>query len=142
MFIGPEEIENNMELQLVSFKQAKALKELGFSQETFFVYDLRSKNITTNINYFAIYGEKDHCVFAPTLELVAKWLREEKDIDIIILPRKRRSNSGKYIDKVYDMNFIVEVLNGYILRGDSKPTYEQALSSGINKAIEILKNNE
>lgn len=65
-----------MELQLVNVEQAKALKELGFP--TKWTYN---KNVPNTFQLGdRIHGFAYH--YCPALELVAKWLREEKNIHI------------------------------------------------------------
>lgn len=123
-----------MKLQLVTFEQAKALKELGFPQGTTnkFYY----KSVDETFDYWDIqqYSTEKDFYAAPVLELVTKWLREEKDIDLWVRP-------------LYSWNAKEgEHKAGYHFEGDwqnetitSYPTYEEALSAGIDKAIEILK---
>lgn len=118
------------ELQLVSFEQAKALKELGFPQG-----GLRN----------AYYGPNGECVpvnvcspidwelDAPTLELAAKWIRKKHNMLIEI-------SQGGYPTSVHC--FCGKFKHGYIYEGkDIKEfnSYEEALSEGIDKVIEILK---
>ena len=120
-----------MELQLVSCEQAKALKELGFPQDlfygTFYFATLESVN---PIPFCGMPFTNTHIV-CPTLELAAKWLREKKDLWIHIC--KPNSDLTKWSSSV---NRISSHLWRICLEFDS---YEQALSAGIDKAIEILK---
>lgn len=118
-----------MELQLITFKQAKALKELGFPQG-----GLRN----------AYYGPDGECVpinvcspidwelDAPTLELAAKWLRENTGIFI---------NVGLCVDFQYQvyLQTTLDKDHNIISSASQHSSYEEALSAGINKAIEILK---
>lgn len=114
-----------MELQLVSSIQAKALKELGFPQLDIEPIDL----------YFV---QNEWCV-APTLELAAKWLREEKGI--IVLIEIEDDYGIEYIYKLYtvdkETNYMIFLTCGD--RGEML-SYDKALSTGIDKAIEILNN--
>lgn len=156
-----------MKLQLVSFEQAKALKELGFygyssnerelyvtsneitweqaietygdgydyitHHETFpvnvvgeLLRDVRDKNICFATNFQTVY--------APTLELAAKWLREEKKIYIDVTWGNMQGN----IIWCASLNNLGK---GSSMLGDIKhvDSYEEALSAGIDKAIEMLK---
>ena len=123
-----------MESQLVNFKQAVALKELGFPQDisqstSYGEYD-------ENGDFWGLdqyYGDISYA--APTLELVAKWLREEKQIYLHIrrlfatsIIKHKDCYCFYYSTKDYDET-------SYVSEFDS---YEQALSAGIDKAIEIL----
>ena len=135
-----------MELQLVNFKQAVALKELGFPQDisqstSYGEYD-ESGDFWGLDQY---YGDNSYA--APTLELVAKWLREEKGMLISVyclLTSGYWWNISKdfaYTVKYKDMAEIHSPLNIAVPEGDSfgYETYEDALSAGIDKAIEMLK---
>lgn len=120
-----------MELQLVSFTQAKALKSIG---------------MPVNIQKFCYAGDgnlyyivnKDFYP-APTLELVAKWLRETKNIHIACFPYKIDSDEETILDG-YHFD-ILNVKSNIFIQGYNCFQYEQALSAGIDKAIEILKLN-
>lgn len=137
----------SISLERVTFEQAKALCELGFPQleedlwhckymeNDTVKYDLVHYNYFTNI--FDITGWKpDEKYCAPYLELVAKWLREEKNYDIHIgiswedpdnNPHKRSySLAVIYASKMKFSNI-------------SFPSYEKALSKGIDIVIESLK---
>ena len=132
-----------MELQLVNFKQAVALKELGFPQRTR-DYDKWYNQNKVLDNYT---NQDTYECYAPTLELVAKWLREEKGMLISVyclLTSGYWWNISKdfaYTVKYKDMAEIHSPLNIAVPEGDSfgYETYEDALSASIDKAIEILK---
>lgn len=73
---------------------------------------------------------------APTLSQAQKWLREEKHMFIIIT-----------CDYYHDWRHIIKLPTGHSLKTqgyharskEEYPTYEQALSAGIDKALELLK---
>lgn len=65
-----------MQLNLVSFKQATALKNLGFPALS---ADWSYRNDGELYNFV---DDDGYVTAAPTLELAAKWLREEKQIMI------------------------------------------------------------
>ena len=135
-----------MELRTVRFDQAKKLKDLGFPQR---IYDYLylDGELTSKEEYdekdcggpFSVELSESDCLSAPSLELVAKWLREEKNLFIIpdiydthsdtftVVIRKKFGGKFKesiLLDEYDDVTF---------------PDYESALSAGIDKAIEILK---
>lgn len=127
-----------MDLQLVTFEQAKALKELGFPQG-----GLRN----------AYYGPNGECVpinvcspidwelDAPTLELTAKWLREEMNFHIMIGTYDGRLvgySETSYMYVLYHIKPIKCLKSNNVVYN----TYEEALSAGIDKAIEILEKRE
>lgn len=123
-----------MELQLVSFTQAKTLKKLG---------------MPINIQKFCYAGDgnlyyivnKDFYP-APTLELAAKWFREKKNLFIII---SNYNTSFMTPDKEVGYMFMLNTTCPVKALYDSEKlydTYEQALSAGIDKAIEILQKTQ
>ena len=70
------------QLQLVSFEQAKKLKELGFDWKCFWYYD---PDFSQKENKALCYGiETDHnstknvCISAPEIALALKWFRDVK----------------------------------------------------------------
>lgn len=152
-----------MELQLVNFEQAKALKELGFPQNIYTSKVYLEKTIPHDIiakecglsDWQCIGGKLIPCSSdynkygvdtcnCPTLELVAKWLRDEKSIIVTVKPFFVHSNvHSKEIEVI---KYIVNVEgitegNTYFVQFTSAPinSYEESLSVGIDKAIEILK---
>lgn len=113
----------------VSYEQAKRLKELGFDWKTHAWYNTHGE----------LWTKCPQAYPAPTLAQVQKWLREVKEIfvyaHISVGPRVK----GKHY-------WIITSKDGEVL--DSIPfvklfqlfdSYEQALSAGIDKALEILK---
>lgn len=116
----------------VGFEQATALKKLGFDWKcyTFYHQDnwcgLSHSGMCENHNMFKM------CFSAPTLAQAQKWLREEKKITILIdiLSNKKK----QFYWKLYDNNLH---FNG--ASNANYNSYEQALSAGIDKAIELLK---
>lgn len=119
----------------VSLKQAKALKELGFDWEVVKGYShFPGEKVKTfnaqeeNVN--AIYSK--WCFAAPSLAQAQKWLRE-KGIDITPIPitlddeRKYRWALDRLNPRLQD--WTDDIIN----------SYEEALSAGIDKALEFLK---
>lgn len=132
-----------MELQLVTFEQAKVLKELRFPQgwgcETHYCLESEGEygyQIGNIISANAAYKKVLDVISAPALELVAKWLREEKSIEILPQP--------------YSYNYLEERTSSYTLNmwfgdnfeeySEAYDSYEEALSAGIDKALKTLKN--
>ena len=135
-----------MELRTVRFDQAKKLKALGFPQRIYdYLYldgELTSKEEYDEMDCggpFSVELSDSDCLSAPSLELVAKWLREEKNLFIfpdiydthsdtfIVVIRKKFGGKFKesiFLDEYDEVTF---------------PDYDLALSAGIDKAIEILE---
>lgn len=129
----------NMKLQPCTFEQAKALKELGFPQETdsWNYYDIEGKCVP----YLQKGNHKEKCCEAPSLELVAKWLRKIKHMDIMIVPLCLDFNEGSKTNfetpDAYEARLIKNGQEIYVTYYCN--SYEEALSAGIDKAIEMLK---
>ena len=124
-----------MELQLVSYEQAKDLKELGFSQDlvygTFYFETLES---IKPIPFCGMPIENEYIV-CPSLEVVAKWLRDEKQMYIDVTFGYKQNN----VVWCATLSNISHIGNSTLANVYFYNTYEQALSAGIDKAIEILK---
>ena len=126
------------ELDLVSFTQAKDLKDLGFPQETdsWSYYDIDGK-CTPHLQKG---GHKEYCCDAPSLDLVVKWLREEKNIWVNVWADSEDNEDNKFNTVFYEQvcygkdNKILSNKGTFV-----HLTYEEALSAGIDKALEILK---
>ena len=131
-------------MEIVSFEIAKKLKEKGFPQ-----------HITDEAYIVDNYGE-DECdigdrlpiplipdytddVAAPTISQVLKWLREEKEIDIVIYPIDGNTvfmGGEKYILSVY-----INKKRDYKLHHDNIDKYvkwELAALAGIEYVIDNL----
>lgn len=118
----------DLKLNLVSFKQSKALKKLGYPQRAISSIGYYSANGILNdssIDAPLDLLESEYC--APTLELVKTWLMS-KFIFINVI----YSNKRFHLEILDDKSMILYKNYNFDL-------YEDALSVGINKAIEILK---
>lgn len=127
----------------VSFEQAKALKELGFDWEVSHFYGLNEANEPKLCRLPDTLGGQDnhnkyHGNFsAPTLSQAQKWLRE-KEIEVGVFANfDGELPNGKWVwlmrkfnTHLYDTVFTEDI---------NYDTYEQALSAGIDKALELLK---
>lgn len=126
----------------VTYEQAIKLKELGFKYPCNHYYSLdggllheETENDQTNY----IYCNTKYLISAPTLAQAQKWLRETKTIEVgstyeIVV------NSGwffyiKDLVSSWEDFYDIEKLND----GDYYPTYELALSAGIDKVLATLK---
>lgn len=136
-----------MELELVNFEQAKALKELGFNYKCQGYYDLVGTlypyESAMHWNHNANTEHKS-CYSAPTLELAAKWFRDERNLIITVFyddesdsanPDDEYESRGWYYlveEPLYQYSKLAYYSEDYF------DTYEEALSAGINKVIKIL----
>lgn len=120
-------------LQLITYKQAIVLKELGYPQKAitsigWYTPNGQLQNSSINTTISLLEGE---CV-AHSLELVVKWLREEKDIHVCPI---------YYSTKIDNSEWYSCEVNQHQINNDAEyATYEDALLAGINEAIKILKN--
>ena len=126
----------------VTYEQAELLKELGFDWDCLHGYYRFFDNKEPRLNTCgyaknSIGGDFFYCA-APTLSQVQKWFREVKGI--IIYPEPRFYKGKKpllgYNYHLFDKD------SGYYSHIESETvydTYEQACSAGIDKAIELLK---
>ena len=127
----------------VTYEQAKKLREVGFCEETRCGYYKMPKGNPQMTKWdICLEASLDYASFeyykAPTLSQVQKWLREVKGIILHLEPRFYK---GKKPLMGYDYH-LSNKDNGMYSHIESETiydTYEEALSVGIDKAIEILK---
>lgn len=139
----------------VNFEQAKALKELGFKEKCFTFYtclgNLEINHLTFSGQHIKLENYNDDSInekyknvsfSAPSLSRVQKWLREKEievgafgDFDGEFQTDKWVWLMRKFNTHLYDTVFPEDI---------SYDTYEEALSAGIDAALELLKqhNNE
>ena len=113
----------------VTFEQAKALRELGFNWKCFgfYFYD----------NELVFGGPRDYnlmhgYISAPALSQTQKWFREVKKIEV-------NANYDNVKEKWYWFINDMQECNMTTIDDYNFDTYEQALSEGIDKALELLK---
>lgn len=131
----------------VSLEQAKALKELGFDWMTRAWYsDLYNEDNWDFIiaEYFKNFNDPkyDWRISAPTLAQAQKWLRGNGiGIEIQIYTRERSDWGPNYFSGVFYGAVFTSTKDARMMGRLSKDynTYEEALSSGIDKALELLK---
>ena len=123
----------------VTFEQAKKLKKFGFDWECNHYYDKQEQFeqvvVSNYDNYYNCNSDdfEDACS-APTLSQSQKWLREVKEICV--------TSSIKIHKGKYKFNWSITLFKeGRGIWDESViyDTYEQALSAGIDKALELLK---
>lgn len=132
-----------------SFKLSKKLKEKGFDWQcsNFYGYNSNSEpmfcdgvnaagmKLFINDNYNnEIFKDAAVCS-APTLSHAQKWLREVHKIDMVIEPQLGYRTGCKLYNPKHKY-IILLVDSAY--QGNYVDTYEQALSEGITKALELI----
>lgn len=129
----------------VSFETAKLLKKKGFPQdfdEVLTVYPTRGslKGRICDFRTFSFSPERNYgSISAPSLYVAQKWLREEKDVWVNVWA------GCDDIEKSFWNTVYCEQVcygeGGYISSNEGTyrhSTYEEALESGIAKALEII----
>lgn len=119
----------------VSFEVAKLLKKLGFDWDTYNAYNKdgvfadKNRSLIT-WNHFSDYYS------APTLEVAQRWLREVKEIDVVI------SRAMQWKQFYYSIEHEENRTSKIDFMSLNKDLwwfkYEEALEAGINKALEII----
>ena len=126
------------EKDLVTFEQAKKLKELGFREECFYGYFEEKLQIPT-IDYTLESRndyENPYWVDAPFLYQVQNWLREENNTHIIIDTYFPRGLAGDY--SIHEYECIIINKHGLRTTVGFHKSYNETLSAGIDKALELL----
>ena len=121
----------------VSNEVAKLLKEAGFDWEEHYPRNFCYVNDNTELfdksvlkNYI---GEDDVIYLAPTLDVAQRWLREEKNLILLIDITPSYCNG-----KPMGYKFVIHVSCGNHILGEWKDTYEEAQEAGIKKALGII----
>lgn len=117
-----------MEDTRINFETAKLAKEKGFDIKTkysWYVPD-NSKPIIEKHKPDGLYY-----LSCPTQSLLAKWLREKYDIDVII-------NTYRNQNQKYYKYFISEKSKNVIKSEEYYNTYEDALEIGLQEALKSI----
>lgn len=138
--------------EFVTYEQSVKLKELGFDEMCNhyyengklyegFVDEDEDPDPDINPDYPTAYGNYNfmkQTFSAPTLAQAQKWLREVQGIIICVGPRFYKN---KRPIRGYDY-YLFDKDDGYYSHIESEAvydTYEESLSEGINKALELIK---
>jgi hypothetical protein len=135
-------------MNFIDKQLAIKLKEKGFDrpclgfynpiQDELQLYCANNKDVTYKNILTSVYKNKV-LVDAPTIEQVLKWLREEKDIDIVIYPIDRNTiymGGEKYILSIYFCG-----KRDYKIHKDNNDKFvkwEDACIAGIEYVVEHL----
>ena len=129
----------------VTFEIAKKLKEKGFPQSpdcfnysSYYDWDgLRKIHSLSNASvWFDPNISRDNIYFAPIISQVLKWLREKKNMHIIV----EISDSGWYYTLYSNVRCLNDKLKSdtYIMSFKHKTSYEQAALAGIEYVLDNL----
>ena len=138
-----------MEEVFVTYEQALRLKELGFDRKCHYHYDTTAFKPVICPNYTAndgegerwiyaddcnLYEDMNHCQYcsAPTLAQAQGWLREFKQIAVF---SELEYIFGKYFYTIRELN---GKYDDKVIAQEEHDSYDEALSAGITKAMELL----
>lgn len=125
----------------VTFDLARKLKEKGFPQKCFGKYEMQDACYIDDGRFYidGCIVEVEKAYTAPTISQVLKWLREEKEIYIVIEPFPTMATKNKicwgwsfkwHSDGIYiDHTFADDA---------SYATYEEAAIAGIEYVLDNL----
>jgi hypothetical protein len=118
---------NNKELQLVTFEQAKKLKELGFDWKSTKAYNF-NKRLFSTVEPYNHNSESDEYpdYSAPSIALALKWIRDEKALDYRI--QFNKGGSASYCRNITSLH-----------RQWAYACYEAAESTLLDELLSILE---
>jgi hypothetical protein len=122
----------------VSFETAKLLKEKGFNEECFALYNPDGVLIQSGIRLNNIQvGRVKGSYAAPTLQMACKWLREVHNICITIYPNKEKGYEAVLYDIKDNVEIVLQSLGVYgtHIFGDY---YEEVVEAAILYSLENL----
>lgn len=130
---------------IVSFNTAKLLKETGFDWDSELAYD-EEGNIDNSKDYTSndIFMQEDiesaeeneyPSYLAPTQSLARKWLRENQNLHIIVIPTLHNFWTFKMIDLGNDK---IELPPYYNVDDNDYNNYEEALEAALQRVINLI----
>lgn len=136
--------------EFVNFKIAKKLKDIGFEcKHPFAMYNENGifHALFTSADYCGKYREyygiedfDEHDYICPTISQVLKWLREERDIDIVVEPINGNTvfmSGERYIVSIYNIRKRDDKIHRE--NKDKYVSWEEAVLGGIQYVIDNLK---
>lgn len=124
----------------VSIEQAQKLQKLGFDWECETFWDDEGSPqehdwvIKHCHDYPLVINDEDCTIFRPTLSQAQKWLREKKGIYLMVCLGFTYEGVPDFYWYTKSSSIFLDVLEADEWFG----TYEQALSDGIDKVLELL----
>lgn len=126
-------------MDFVTFDLAKRLKEKGFPQKCFGKYEMQGACYIDDGRFY-IGGciiEVEKAYTAPIISQVLKWLREEKEIDIILYPIFLYNKNNR--EREYGIEIYAPQLNKPI-HLDYFKEWEKGANAGIEYVLDNLIN--
>lgn len=124
-------LNTNKELAIVSYEQAKKLKELGFDWLCNNLYH-RKGTFSSSSGNFDFNAESIY-FSAPTVALALKWFRDEKGIKNAVCLCMWSSTRDGRTRTVYQPSISGKLRSEY-------NTYEQAESAMLDELLELILN--
>lgn len=125
--------------QIISFKTAKLAKEKGFNKscnKAFINYYSEhyngKKEYQLQLFHPNIYNGPNPVYLAPTQSLLQRWIREEYNIIIVILPWKNYQVGVNATITFRPMLYNIKTYKEYT-------TYEKALEVSLYQALKLVK---
>ena len=133
-----------MKEELITFETATLAKEKGFNwpQNMWWV----SRPMGEGLFPTTEYQGNENNYFAPTQSLLQRWLREDRNIDVVISP-ERYKNGVNYMVQAqkWDLNADEEIHPNFVVKGSywfndnhEHPTYEEAMEKGLQEALKLI----
>lgn len=126
----------------VSLEVSKLLKKAGFDWECRKIYycyreDDDTWELEDNYKIHKHILELDYCLLAPTLDVAQKWLREVKNIDVVISRAMQWKQFYYTIEHEENRTSKIDFMS--LLNKDMWWfKYEEAQEAGIKKALELI----
>ena len=123
-----------MEDKLVSLETAKLAKKKEFNEICQYYYEILDKPINLQkMSCSNAEGYKQPT--APTQSLLAKWLREEHNIHIVI----SNNNYNKLLNWSFDLHKLpVGIIQMWKRGDDTYNTFEEAYEIGLQEALKLI----
>jgi hypothetical protein len=129
-----------MNKEFIPYDEAKALKELGFDEDCFMMYNQTQLEEAVNVNTFKLhpldynnFGGLPNCISAPLYQQAFRWFREKHDIHSFT-DLKWKKNGWDF--EMVDMNKMETISS---LGKYGFESQEKAELACLKKLIEIVK---
>ena len=124
-----------MEDTIITFETAKLAKEKGFTQNPYkipYSYRYEFTDNTGCVLSYSLFNPSSNICTAPSQSILAKWLREKHEIDILV----QRAFSNGIKKYIVTPCFDKPVVKGY--QSVEKNNYEDAYEKGLQEALRLI----
>ena len=123
---------SDVELQDVSFAQARRLKALGFDWPTHTYYGIHGDISTRKYSFLSNHNALSPMASSPTVALALKWCRDEKGVICGVLYNAARVTAGRNW-------FYSAFVNGDEKWAEGFSSYEEAESAMLDAVLGVLE---